>query len=272
MSESVSMPGDISVHDGDRPLIGISIYCEQARWAAWEAPAMLLPRRYADRVAQGGGIPVLLPPVPGIEDALNRLDGLVLSGGGDIDPARYGAERAAETGDPRTERDAAEIALFRRAMSLDLPVLGICRGLQVINVARGGSLHQHLPSLVGHDEHAPTAGSYGSHEVRVAPGTRLAEVLGQAGQAGPPPVIVPTHHHQAADRLGKGLSATAWTADGIVEAVELDRQERRFVVAVQWHPEAGEDLSLFRALAAAAAIRPPAAAPAIRTRTAVFAG
>lgn len=262
MSELVDMTRDMPSRDGDgdRPLIGISAYCEHARWGVWEAPAMLLPRRYADRMAQAGAIPVLLPPVPGIEGALDRLDGLVLSGGADIDPARYGAEPAPQTGTPRCERDAAELALFSRAMSLDLPVLGICRGLQLINVARGGSLHQDLPSLVGHDEHSPAAGAYGSHEVTVAPGSRLAEILGLDGQGEQLPVMVPTHHHQAADALGDGLLATAWTADGTVEALELDPRERRFVVAVQWHPEAGDDLSLFRALAAAAARAPAALA------------
>jgi putative glutamine amidotransferase len=269
---AASMTGGMAIHDGggDRPLIGISAYCERARWGVWDASAMLLPRRYADRVAQAGAIPVLLPPVPGIEDALDRLDGLVLSGGGDIDPARYGAKPAPETGTPRGERDTAELALFGRALSLDLPVLGICRGLQLINVARGGSLHQHLPSVVGNDEHAPTAGGYGSHEVRVAPGTKLAEILGLTGKGEQLPVVVPTHHHQAADALGDGLTATAWAADGTVEAVELDPHVHRFVVAVQWHPEAGDDLSLFRALAAAAAVRTPAAAAAVRTPAAAL--
>jgi putative glutamine amidotransferase len=237
----------------ERPLIGISAYGEQARWGGWEAAAMLLPRRYADRVAQAGAIPVLLPPVPGVEEALDRLDGLVLSGGGDIDPARYGAQRAPQTARIHGERDTAELALLTRALSLGLPVLGICRGMQLINVARGGSLHQHLPDLVGHDEHSPAPGTYGAHEVSVALGTRLAGILGMAQQAEPRPVVVPTHHHQGVDRLGQGLSATAWAADGTVEAVELDSAEHDFLVAVQWHPEAGDDLSLFRALVTAAA-------------------
>jgi putative glutamine amidotransferase len=241
----------------DRPLIGISAYSEQARWGSWEAAAILLPRRYADRVAQAGAIPVLLPPVPGIEEAMVRLDGLVLSGGGDIDPARYGAERAPETATIRGERDAAELALLTKALSLALPVLGICRGMQLINVARGGSLHQHLPNVVGHHEHLPVAGSFGMHDVTVTAGTSLARIVGRSGQQS---LAVPTHHHQAVDALGEGVSATAWAADGTVEAIELDPREHPFVVAVQWHPEAGDDLSLFRALAAAAADRTTRAA------------
>jgi putative glutamine amidotransferase len=233
------------------PLIGISAYCEQARWGVWEAPAMVLPRRYADRVSAAGGIPVLLPPVPGIEDALGRLDGLVLSGGGDIDPARYRAEPAPETTSVREERDTAEFALLAAAMERQLPVLGICRGLQIINVARGGSLHQHLPAVVGHDGHAPVPGSFGAHPVHVAPGSRLAGILGRDEVDAP--ITMPTHHHQAVDQLGDGLVRTAWAADGTIEAFELDAgADGPFMVAVQWHPEAGDDLSLFRALVSAA--------------------
>src|SRR3984885_4042586 len=130
------------------PLIGISAYCERARWGAWDQPAIVLPRRYADRVAAAGGVPVL-PPVAGIEDALERLDGLLLSGGGDIDPGRYGAEPAPQLTSVREERDTAEFALLSAAQERHLPVLGICRGMQDINVARGGTLHQHLPAVVG---------------------------------------------------------------------------------------------------------------------------
>jgi putative glutamine amidotransferase len=259
VSESASMTIDRASEAGgaDRPLIGISAYSEQARWGAWEAAAILLPRRYADRVAQAGAIPVLLPPVPGVEGALERLDGLVLSGGGDIDPARYGAERAPETATIRGERDAAELALLTKAMSLGLPVLGICRGMQLINVARGGTLHQHLPNVVGHDEHRPAPGMFGTHGVTIAAGSTLAGIVGRPGQLD---VAVPTHHHQAVDALGEGVTATAWAADGTVEAFELDPREHPFVLAVQWHPEAGDDLSLFRALTAAAVDRTAEAA------------
>jgi putative glutamine amidotransferase len=234
------------------PLIGISAYCELAKWGAWERPAVLLPRRYADSVVAAGGVPVLLPPLPGIEDALGRLDGLILAGGGDIAPARYHAEPAPETGGVREERDAAEFALFASARSHRLPVLGICRGLQVINVALGGTLVQHLPDVVGHAGHAPVPGGYGDHAVRVAPGSRLGQILGRDE------VGTPTHHHQAVDQLGRGLTPTAWARDGIVEAFELDGAgDGWFMVAVQWHPEAGDDPSLFRALIAAARDRAP---------------
>lgn len=240
---------------GGRPVIGISAYTEQARWGAWDAPALLLPRRYADSVAKAGGIPVLLPPVPGVEHAVARLDGLLLSGGGDIDPAEFGAAAAAETSGIRPARDAAELALVSAALGRQLPVLGICRGLQVLNVALGGTLHQHLPALVGHDGHAPVPGGFGSHLVRVAAGSGLAAVLGGPGELDEMPVL--THHHQAIDRLGAGLTATAWTADGMIEAVELaapDGSDRPWLaMAVQWHPEAGTDPRLFDALIAAAA-------------------
>jgi len=238
------------------PLIGISAYCEQARWGVWETQAMVLPRRYADRVSAAGGIPVLLPPVPDVEEALGQLDGLMLSGGGDIDPARYGAQPAPQTTSVREERDTAEFALFAAALARRLPVLGICRGLQIINVARGGRLHQHLPAVVGHDGHAPVPGAFGTHPVRVTPGSRLAGILGRDD------ADVPTHHHQAVDRLGDGLTATAWASDGTIEAFELDAGESPFVLAVQWHPEAGDDPSLFQALVAAARDRSAAPAPA----------
>jgi putative glutamine amidotransferase len=232
--------------DENRPVIGISTYAEQAKWGAWDTRALLLPRRYADQVAAAGGIPVLLSPFPGIEQATRRLDGLVLAGGGDIDPAEFGAQPHPQTGGVRPDRDAAEFALAAAALDSGLPLLGICRGLQVLNVVLGGTLHQHLPELVGHEEHSPVLGGYGAHRVRVAPGSRLAGVLGDGTFA------VPTHHHQAIDRLGRGLAATAWADDGMIEAVERDREDAGFLLAVQWHPEAGDDPRLFHALIAAA--------------------
>jgi putative glutamine amidotransferase len=232
----------------DSPLIGISSYAQRARWGTWDDEAILLPRRYADKVAQAGGTPVLLPPLAGIELILPRLDGLVLSGGGDINPDRYGAASDAATGPASEPRDAAELALCTSALSIGLPLLGICRGLQVINVALGGTLHQHLPDIVGHDGHSPESGGYGRHDVTVAAGSRLAAALGEGK------VAVPTHHHQAIAQLGKGLVPTAWTADGVIEAAEFDSadSDHAAMLGVQWHPEAGDDLSLFRWLIAAA--------------------
>jgi putative glutamine amidotransferase len=243
------------------PLIGLSAYCERARWRAWDMEAVLLPRRYADSVAAAGGIPVLLPPVPGIEDALGRLDGLLLSGGGDVHPGRYDAETSPQTNNVRHERDTAEFALLSAAERLNLPILGICRGMQVINVARGGTLHQHLPEVVGHDGHAPTVGAFGSHAVRVEHGSRLGEIMGR--DEADVQIDTPTHHHQAVDKLGSGLTPTAWAEDGTIEAFEPDEAgDGPFLVAVQWHPEAGDDPGLFRAFVAAAREHASAPAPA----------
>jgi gamma-glutamyl-gamma-aminobutyrate hydrolase PuuD len=233
-----------------KPVIGLSSYAEPARWAAWDAPAALLPLSYANQVAAAGGVPVLLPPVPGIAAAVGRLDGLVLTGGGDIDPAAYGAEPHPRTGRVSADRDRAELDLLAAALAAGLPVLGICRGLQLLNIARGGTLHQHLADLgpAGNAGHAPQPGTFGSHPVRVVAGSMLAGIL-NADQ----PLAVPTAHHQAIDRLGAGLTATAWAPDGIIEAVELTGGDHHpFVLAVQWHPEEGDDPRLFQALVAAA--------------------
>jgi gamma-glutamyl-gamma-aminobutyrate hydrolase PuuD len=236
-----------------KPVIGLSTYAEQARWAAWDAKAALLPFSYAAQVGAAGGVPVLLPPVPGIASSVGRLDGLVLTGGGDIDPAAYGAPPHPRTGRVSAERDQAELDLLAAALAAGLPVLGICRGLQLLNIAQGGTLHQHLPDLAGPDPaedpgHAAQPGTFGSHPVRVGAGSLLAGILGADRS-----LAVPTAHHQAIDRLGAGLTATAWAADGIIEAVELTEGEHHpFVIAVQWHPEEGDDLRLFQALVAAA--------------------
>ena len=237
------------------PVIGLSSYAEPARWAAWDAPAALLPLNYAEQVAAAGGVPVLLPPVPGVAAAVARLDALVLTGGGDIDPATYGAPPHPRTGRVSAARDQAELDLLAAALAAGLPVLGICRGLQLLNVARGGTLHQHLADLgpAANSGHTPEPGTFGSHPVRVAPGSMLAGILGAAGRDGTDCLAVPTAHHQAIDRLGSGLTASAWTADGIIEAVELTGcGHHPFVLGVQWHPEAGEDLRLLTALVAAA--------------------
>ena len=224
-----------------RPVIGISAYSEQARWGAWDLPATLLPQNYADQVAAAGGAPVLLPPVPGIEAAVGGIDGLIISGGPDIEPARYGEQAGPRTTVVRPARDAAELALFGAALDAGVPVLGICRGLQVMNVALGGTLIQHLPDAVGHEGHSPTPGTMGEHKVTIGAGSsRLAGILGCGT------ISVPTHHHQGIGRLADRLTATAWAEDGTIEAVELDGTG--FAVGVQWHPEAGEEPALFNAL------------------------
>ena len=244
-----------------RPMIGISSYSVRAKWGVWDRPAVVLPQNYVDHVAAAGGIPVLLPPVPGIEDAVDQLDGLIISGGPDVEPVHYGEQPDARTV-VSPVRDVAEFALFRRAMQAGLPVLGICRGMQLINVALGGSLIQHLPDVVGHDGHgSPEPGQMGAHEVTVAPSCRLAGIVGATDIAsdGGRLAVVPTHHHQGVDRLGAGLTATAWAADGTIEAIELSSAEHPFALAVQWHPEAGDDPGIFMALVTAAAGRMPPA-------------
>jgi putative glutamine amidotransferase len=233
---------------GRQPLIGLSAYCEEARWAHWRKPAVLLPTDYAEQVTAAGGIPVLLPPLPGVAAAADRLDGLLLTGGGDIDPGRYGAQPHPRTSRVSGPRDAAELELLDAATQERLPVLGVCRGMQLVNVARGGTLCQHLPDDAGH---ALAPGMFGSHPVRVAAGTRLAGILGANGDG----VDVPTAHHQAVDRLGDGLVASAWAEDGVVEAVEAGAGGDPFLLAVQWHPEVGTDPRLVAALVAAAAAR-----------------
>lgn len=235
-----------------RPVIGITAYEEQAAWNQWDARASLLPASYVRSVEAAGGLALLIPVQQlSVEDArelLSRLDGIVLSGGPDVNPSRYGADRHARTGTSRDERDDVELTVIEAAHTERLPTLAICRGLQVLNVARGGTLVQHLPDVVGHGEHSPMANGHGVHDVRIEAGTLLAQAVGWE-RAG-----VPTHHHQAIDRLGDGLVVSAWADDATIEAVE-DRSVP-FLVGVQWHPEAGTDLSLFRALVGAATRAP----------------
>lgn len=224
---------------GAAPIIGITAYAERARWGeAWDMRAALLPWEYVESVARAGGMPVLLPPVAGEGRATAGLDALILAGGGDIAPDRYGAAPADATAGVNPGRDASEFALLEEALGRRLPVLGVCRGLQVMNVARGGTLHQHLPDVVGGNGHRKRTAVFDSHTVRVAPGSRTAEVLGRTE------LEVPTYHHQGLDTLGEGVVATAWAEDGIVEAVEFTDEPR--ALGVQWHPEMGDDPSLFR--------------------------
>jgi putative glutamine amidotransferase len=230
------------------PRIGISTYREPARWGEWNVPADLLPALYSGAIQEAGGVAVLLPPAPAVHaaPALDGVDGLVIAGGPDVDPDRYGAQRHPMTGGARAERDAWELALVHEAIERDLPLLAVCRGLQVLNVALGGTLIQHLPDVVGHDEHAPLVGAHGRHPVTIETGSRLAAVCGERSE-------IATHHHQALDVLGAGLVACGWADDGTVEAVEVPT--RTWAFGVQWHPEASDDQAVFAALVAAATQR-----------------
>ncbi|MFE0463315.1 gamma-glutamyl-gamma-aminobutyrate hydrolase family protein [Kitasatospora sp. NPDC058965] len=214
-----------------RPLVGITSYLEQAAWGVWDQPAALVPQLYVDAITAAGAVPVLLPPQPVGEpkQLLARLDGLVLAGGPDVEPSRYGRAPHPRTGPPRVGRDEWELALTRAALDLDLPLLGVCRGLQILNVALGGTLVQHLPERTGDDSHQEAPAVFRRRTVRVAEQSVLAGVLGTGAE-------VLCYHHQAADALGTGLRAVAWSEDGTVEAVELSGA--RFAVGVQWHPEA----------------------------------
>jgi putative glutamine amidotransferase len=223
-----------------RPVIGITAYAEQARWGVWEAPAALIPLSYVSAIERAGGRPLLVPPSEdGIEETLAVLDGLLFSGGADIDPDTYGAEAHPETNGVRPERDQAELALLEAALARDMPVLAVCRGSQVLNVALGGDLVQHLPEVVGHERHKHTPGVFADHDVEVLPGTRLQALVGDHAP-------VKSHHHQGYGRIGNGLREAALAEDGTVEAIE--DPARRFTLGVLWHPEAGEDAALFEAL------------------------
>jgi putative glutamine amidotransferase len=223
-----------------RPLIGITSYAQDARWGVWHLPAALVPLDYVDAVERAGGRALVIPPAEdGVEETLATLDGIVFSGGADVDPARYGADPHPETDEPQSRRDAGELALLEAALERDMPVLAICRGFQLLNVVRGGDLVQHLPEQTGNDVHKRVPGEFAVHPVEVKEGTRLAEIVGARSD-------VTSHHHQALGRVGDGLVETAWAADGTLEGVEDPTM--RFTVGVQWHPEAGEDAALFEAL------------------------
>lgn len=232
---------------GPSPVIGLTTYRQQARSGVWDVQASFLPAVYLEGVTRAGGIAVLLPPQP-VDDAtaaqvVGRLDGLILTGGRDINPAAYGHDPHPATEEPGLERDAWEFALLGAALRDHVPVLGICRGPQVINVALGGTLHQHLPDVVGHSGHRTADATFAPHTVEIAPGTRLARVLGRSASTR-------CYHHQAIDQLGAGLVASA-VCDGVIEGIESAGED--FVVGVQWHPEeTPDDLRLFTALVGAA--------------------
>jgi putative glutamine amidotransferase len=227
-----------------RPLIGITTYLTQAQWGVWDAETALVPVAYVEGVERAGGRPLLVPPSEdGIEETLAALDGLVFPGGSDLEPELYGQEPHPETYGVVPARDRAELALLTGALDRDLPVLAICRGSQVLNIARGGDLVQHLPEILGHERHKEDPGVFGDHDVRIDPASRLGSLLGEGAP-------IKSHHHQGFGRLGEGLREVAWAEDGTVEAIE--DPERRFMLGVLWHPEAGEDRALFAALVDAA--------------------
>ena len=230
-----------------RPIIGLTTYLEQAQTGVWDVPAAFLPKVYFEAVTKAGGIAVLLPPQPVdaqiASSVLDGLDGLIITGGKDVDPARYGQPAHPETDEPRRDRDAWEDALLTAAIERELPFLGICRGAQMLNVALGGTLHQHLPEIVGSTRYGLGHGEFAQNEVTVG-GSKLASLIGET-------VVGKSYHHQAIDRVAEGLVVTARSDDGTIQAVELPSVP--FGVAVQWHPEQdAEDIRLFAGLVDAA--------------------
>jgi putative glutamine amidotransferase len=226
-------------------LIGITTELEPARWSEWVREAALLPASYLRAIERARAVPVLVPPSirAAVPVHVQRLDGLIIAGGADLDPALYGEPRHERTGPPQPQRDRFELALLRAAIDDDLPFLAIGRGMQALNLVRDGSLLQHLPDVVGSDVHGPASGR-GEHRVQISASSTLSRILGERAD-------VPTRHHQAVKRLGKGLVAVAWAEDQVVEAVEL--QGHRFGIGVQWHPEESDDPRLFEAFVQVAA-------------------
>ena len=229
-----------------RPLIGICTYLEEVSWGAWTDRAAMVPSGYVGAVQRAGGIALLLPPdrdaIEEPDALLDPLDGLVLAGGVDVGPANYGASAHPATDPPNELRDAFELALARRALEREIPLLGICRGMQVMNVAAGGTLHQHLPDVVGHDAHRVQLGVFADHDVRLEDGSLAARAAGE------PLHTTKSHHHQGVDALGEGFVVTGWSqaGDDLPEAIE--DPGRRFALGVQWHPEADETSRLIAAL------------------------
>jgi putative glutamine amidotransferase len=223
-----------------RPVVGITTYLTPARWGVWETEAALLPTEYVRMIERTGGTPLLVPPLThGVDETLDALDGIIFSGGSDLDPELYGQEAHPQTTGIVTERDRAELALLEAALERDMPVLAVCRVSQVLNVALGGDLIQHLPDVVGDEKHKHTPGTFADHDVRLESDSRVGAILGDR-------TPVKSHHHQGFGRLGEGLTEVGWADDGTLEAVE--DPSRRFAVGVLWHPEAGDDARLFEEL------------------------
>jgi putative glutamine amidotransferase len=228
-----------------KPVVGITSYAEEVTWGAWVEEAALVPLSYVRAIERAGGRPLVIPPSEGaIEETLSVLDGILFSGGSDLDPALYDAEAHPETQGVHEARDRAEMELLAAALERDMPVLAVCRGSQVLNVARGGDLVQHLPEVLGHEEHKHTPGEYSDHDVTLEDGTRVGDILGDRAP-------VKSHHHQGFGRIGEGLREAGYAEDGTVEA--LEDPSKRFAVGVLWHPEEGEDMALFEALVEQAA-------------------
>jgi putative glutamine amidotransferase len=224
-----------------RPLIGVTTYLEpDVRWGHWRSQAALVPLSYVRAVEGAGGTALLVPPTEdGLDEVVEAIDGLIFSGGNDLDPASYDAEKHPATTNTVPERDRGELALLERALERDLPLLAVCRGSQILNVARGGDLVQHLPEVVGHESHRETPGVFSDHPVAIDADSRLGSIVGER-------LGVKSHHHQAFGRIGRGLVTTARAEDGTIEAFE--DPDRRFCVGVLWHPEESHDLGLFEAL------------------------
>jgi putative glutamine amidotransferase len=227
-------------------VIGITTYLTQASWSHWSLPAALIPASYVESVEAAGGSPLLVPPGAGVDETVDAVDGLVFSGGSDLDPGLYGADAHEQTTGVVRARDDFELELMRAALERDVPVLAICRGSQVLNVARGGGIEQHLPDRLGDEKHRAVPGVFGEHAVEVVPGTRLAGILGDRA-------VAKSHHHQGFGTVGEGLRESARADDGTLEG--LEDPGRRFALGVLWHPEEGEDKALFEALVAAAGER-----------------
>jgi putative glutamine amidotransferase len=231
-------------------VVGICAAVERVSWGVWDGyEVTLAPRNYVRAVQRAGALALVLPPDEAVvadpDLLLDWVDALLLAGGADIDPSSYGAEPHPETKGTWPERDRFELALTRRALERDMPVLGICRGMQLINVAMGGTLDQHLPESIGSGVHRSTAGTFGTHKVRLAEGTLACGATGTDG------LLVMSHHHQGVDRLGEGLEASGWSVDDeVVEAIELP--DRGFALGVVWHPEEDETSEIIPALVAAA--------------------
>lgn len=222
-----------------KPVVGITTYLTPAAWGAWQLEAALVPASYVRAVTLAGGVPLLVPPGASYEETLDSVDGLVFSGGSDLDPELYGKEAHPETDGWVRERDDFELGLMQAALARDVPLLAICRGSQVLNIALGGDLEQHVPDRVQTNVHKETPGVFADHDVAVLPGTRLSAILGDHTD-------VKSHHHQGYGELGSGLREAARAPDGTVEA--LEDPTRRFTLGVLWHPEEGDDLALFEAL------------------------